>query len=52
LGGGDSTTMRSAECEVFFKQWGGTDKRAAGRQYRGRTWDSFPIVDDRTELTD
>jgi protein gp37 len=38
--------------KFFFKQWGGTNKRAAGRQYRGRTWDSFPIIDDRTELTD
>ena len=26
----------------FFKQWGGTNKRAAGRRYRGRTWDEYP----------
>jgi protein gp37 len=26
----------------FFKQWGGTNKKAAGRKYRGRTWDNFP----------
>jgi protein gp37 len=26
----------------FFKQWGGTNKKAAGRTYRGRTWDNFP----------
>lgn len=26
----------------FFKQWGGLNKKAAGRAYRGRTWDSLP----------
>lgn len=26
----------------FFKQWGGTNKKAAGRTYRGRVWDEFP----------
>lgn len=26
----------------FFKQWGGTNKKATGRKYRGRTWDEFP----------
>lgn len=26
----------------FFKQWGGTNKKAAGREYRGRTWDDYP----------
>src|SRR5580692_213922 len=29
----------------FFKQWGGTNKKASGRKYRGRTWDSFPAVE-------
>jgi protein gp37 len=28
--------------EFFFKQWGGANKKAAGRKYRGRTWDAFP----------
>lgn len=28
----------------FFKQWGGVNKKAAGRVYRGRTWDEFPRV--------
>lgn len=27
----------------FFKQWGGANKKAAGRTYRGRTWDQFPV---------
>lgn len=26
----------------FFKQWGGTNKKATGRVYRGRTWDEYP----------
>jgi len=26
----------------FFKQWGGRNKKAAGRVYRGRTWDALP----------
>ncbi len=28
----------------FFKQWGGTNKKARGREYRGRTWDAYPNV--------
>jgi protein gp37 len=28
--------------EFFFKQWGGTNKKATGRTYRGRTWNAFP----------
>lgn len=27
----------------FFKQWGGTNKKAAGREYRGRTWNEYPV---------
>ncbi len=26
----------------FFKQWGGSNKKAAGRVLEGRTWDEFP----------
>jgi protein gp37 len=33
---------RREKVEFFFKQWGGTNKKAAGRKYRGRTWDAFP----------
>jgi protein gp37 len=29
----------------FFKQWGGTNKKAAGRFYRGKTWDEFPVIE-------
>lgn len=28
----------------FFKQWGGVNKKAAGRQLHGRTWDEMPEV--------
>lgn len=28
----------------FFKQWGGTNKKRAGRQLDGRTWDQMPIA--------
>lgn len=26
-----------------FKQWGGTDKKSAGRELDGRTWDELPL---------
>jgi protein gp37 len=35
--------------KFFFKQWGGTNKKAAGRKYRGRTWDAFPAVEFLSE---
>jgi protein gp37 len=28
----------------FFKQWGGVNKKKAGRLLRGRTWDNYPKV--------
>jgi protein gp37 len=28
----------------FFKQWGGWDKKKAGRTLEGRTWDEMPAV--------
>ena len=28
----------------FFKQWGGKNKKATGRSYRGRTWDELPAL--------
>jgi protein gp37 len=34
---------REQDVAFFFKQWGGTNKKAAGRHYRGRTWDEYPI---------
>jgi protein gp37 len=31
----------------FFKQWGGVNKKAAGRILEGRTWDEMPTVPDK-----
>lgn len=28
----------------FFKQWGGTNKKKAGRKLEGRTWDEIPAI--------
>jgi len=27
----------------FFKQWGGVQKKRAGRTLEGRTWDEMPV---------
>lgn len=32
----------SANVAFFFKQWGGTNKKRAGRTLEGRTWDQMP----------
>jgi protein gp37 len=34
----------AAGVPFFFKQWGGTRKKLAGRQLDGRTWDEMPMV--------
>jgi len=31
----------------FFKQWGGVNKKAAGRELEGRTWDDVPTTGER-----
>ena len=28
----------------FFKQWGGVNKKKAGRLLEGRTWDQMPDI--------
>ena len=33
---------RVARVPFFFKQWGGRNKKRAGRTLRGRTWDDLP----------
>lgn len=33
-----------AGAAFFFKQWGGKNKKAAGRTYRERTWDEMPAL--------
>ena len=35
---------RADGVSFFFKQWGGTNKKAAGRRYRGRYWDEMPAL--------
>ncbi len=34
---------REASVPFFFKQWGGTNKKKAGRELEGRTWDEMPV---------
>ena len=33
---------QQANVAFFFKQWGGTNKKKAGRELEGRTWDGMP----------
>lgn len=35
---------RDEETPFFFKQWGGANKKAAGRLLDGQTWDQLPMV--------
>jgi len=35
---------RRARVPFFFKQWGGKNKKRAGRVLDGRTWDQMPLV--------
>jgi protein gp37 len=41
---------REQRVAFFFKQWGGSNKKVAGRSYKGRTWDSFPTTEMRAAL--
>lgn len=34
----------SANVPFFFKQWGGVNKKRAGRVLEGRTWDELPVA--------
>ncbi|MEI6127684.1 MAG: phage Gp37/Gp68 family protein [Pseudomonadota bacterium] len=34
----------AAPVPFFFKQWGGTQKKKAGRLLEGRTWDEMPLA--------
>lgn len=34
----------AAEVPFFFKQWGGKNKKKAGRELDGRTWDEMPVT--------
>ena len=37
---------RHSSTAFFFKQWGGRNKKAAGRILRGRTYDEMPALDE------
>jgi protein gp37 len=37
------TMCRRSGAAFFFKQWGGKNKKAAGRMLRGRTYDEMPF---------
>jgi len=36
------STCRRARVPFFFKQWGGVNKKQAGRELDGKTWDAMP----------
>lgn len=38
---------REQKVPFFFKQWGGVHKKKTGRALRGRTYDEFPVVEER-----
>jgi len=42
---------RRAAVPFFFKQWGGTNKKRAGRLLDGQTYDEFPLL-ERAKLPD
>jgi protein gp37 len=35
-----------SDTAFFFKQWGGKNKKAAGRKLNGRTYDAMPLVEE------
>ena len=35
---------QEAKVPFFFKQWGGTNKKKAGRELEGRIWDERPLL--------
>ena len=38
------SACRHSGTAFFFKQWGGKNKKKAGRTWRRRTWDEFPVT--------
>ena len=38
----------AAEAPFFFKQWGGTNKKKAGRELDGKTWNQMPAEHEAT----
>jgi protein gp37 len=42
---------RSADVAFFFKQWGGVNKKRAGRVLDGRTWDEMPRLNSTAQTS-
>jgi protein gp37 len=40
---------KDQDIKFFFKQWGGRNKKAAGRLLNGRTYDDMPLILERTK---
>tara|TARA_R110000823_G_scaffold311448_1_gene437141 strand:- start:169127 stop:169858 length:732 start_codon:yes stop_codon:yes gene_type:complete len=40
----------ASKTKFFFKQWGGTNKKKAGRQLDGRTWDEMPPIIEEAQI--
>ena len=43
-----ATNVGERSVPFFFKQWGGKNKKQAGRVLDGRTWDEMPMLPDTT----
>ncbi len=43
---------QSAQVPFFFKQWGGRNKKKAGRLLQGRTWDEMPVPPEKRRRRD
>jgi protein gp37 len=42
---------QAANVPFFFKQWGGINKKKAGRDLEGRTWEEMPVMDRSPETS-
>jgi len=41
---------QKSKVPFFFKQWGGTNKKKAGRLLEGRTWDEIPVLNNNEPM--
>jgi protein gp37 len=41
---------QKSKVPFFFKQWGGTNKKKAGRLLEGRTWDEIPVLNNNEPI--
>jgi len=47
---GIRSECRAQRVPFFFKQWGGRNKKLAGRKLEGRTWDQMPSAANSNAL--